>query len=96
MLLSALLGPAKAPVATDEDVQSSGGLYVVTEKQLATAVEGIDAIALEASHRCLVCLGDFEVKETLRRLGKCGHLFHQECIDHVCTSFFGDGTANNS
>jgi hypothetical protein len=105
MLLSTLLGPAKAPVATDDDVQSAGGVY---ELVVATPIEGNgtetsttsdrlmavvtaetkgdsdpDSVYLEVGHRCLVCLCDFEVKETARRLAKCGHLFHKECIDHV-------------
>lgn len=105
MLLSTLLGPAKAPVATDDDVKSAGGVY---ELVVATPTEEIstdtsatpdrlmavvtaetkgdsdpDSVYLEVGHRCLVCLCDFEVKETARRLAKCGHLFHKECIDHV-------------
>ena len=107
MLLSTLLGPAKAPVATEDDVQNAGGIY---ELVVAESVEDSgttttdpassdrlmaivtaetkgendpDRVYLESGHRCLVCLCDFEVKETARRLAKCGHLFHKECIDHV-------------
>lgn len=105
MLLSTLLGPAKAPVASEDDVQSAGGLYEIVVVQApeqgsdaATIVperleavvtpetkgEGDpDRVPLELGHRCLVCLCDFEVKETARRLAKCGHLFHKECIDHA-------------
>lgn len=105
MLLSTLLGPAKAPVATEDDVQSAGGLYdlVISEPSetetdaTATASDRLMAVVtaetkgeddpervyLEAGHRCLVCLCDFEVKENARRLAKCGHIFHKECIDHV-------------
>jgi hypothetical protein len=112
MLLSTLLGPAKAPVATEDDVQSAGGLYelVVAEPvEDAGATTTVapassdrlmaivtaetkgendpDRVYLEAGHRCLVCLCDFEVKETARRLAKCGHLFHKECIDHVSSIY---------
>lgn len=105
MLLSTLLGPAKAPVASEDDVQSAGGLYeivvvesppeqenatIVTPERLMAVVNpetkgenDPDRVPLELGHRCLVCLCDFEVKETARRLAKCGHLFHKECIDHV-------------
>lgn len=110
MLLSTLLGPAKAPVASEDDVQSAGGLYeivvvdspqesetatVVSSERLAAVVtpetkgeNDPDRVLLELGHRCLVCLCDFEVKETARRLVKCGHLFHKECIDHVSRVFY--------
>nr|OQO32050.1 hypothetical protein B0A51_00588 [Rachicladosporium sp. CCFEE 5018] len=97
MLLSALLGPAKAPVASEEDVQSAGGVYdiIVVEQEedaaktaelvaVATTALGADEperVVLEQGQRCLVCLSDFEVKEIARRLAKCGHLYHRECID---------------
>lgn len=103
MLLSALLGPAKAPVATEEDVESSGGLFTIesvpppekpesenatsdaakTAALVAAAVESEERVELELGHKCLVCLCDFEVKESARKLAKCGHLFHKECIDQV-------------
>lgn len=96
MLLSALLGPAKAPVATEEDVESAGGVYIIepieseplpdaakTALLVATATESEERIPLESSQRCLVCLCDFEIKEMARKLVKCNHLFHKECIDQV-------------
>lgn len=102
MLLSALLGPAKAPVATEEEVESAGGLYNIevthvqggdaakTAGLVAVAVESDEKedadrerVQLEAAQRCLVCLGDFEIKDVVRKLVKCNHLFHQECIDQV-------------
>lgn len=94
MLLSALLGPAKAPVATEEDVESAGGIYTIetlgdddaskTAILVAAATEeGGERIPLDVGQRCLVCLCDFEVKETARRLVKCQHLYHKECIDQV-------------
>lgn len=92
MLLSALLGPAKAPVATDEDVQSAGGVYNIESTEIsddaaktaalvATAVDGVDRVTLDAGQRCLVCLCDFEAEEVARKLVKCNHLFHKDCID---------------
>ncbi|KAF2864462.1 hypothetical protein K470DRAFT_254099 [Piedraia hortae CBS 480.64] len=99
MLLSALLGPARAPVASDEDVDSAGGLYNIertvtmdTTKMGLVAVAAASDIApdharivLDDGQRCLVCLCDYEVKEVGRRLVKCGHLFHKECIDQWLT-----------
>jgi hypothetical protein len=97
MLLSALLGPAKAPVATEEDVESAGGVYNIEEPEmsedaaktshlLAIAVEGEDRVELEPGQCCLVCLCDFEAKETGRKLVKCNHLFHKDCIDQWLTT----------
>lgn len=103
MLLSALLGPAKAPVATEEDVESAGGIYDVrsversgtqsssdhaadaakTAQLVAQAVDGDETVELEAGQRCLVCLCEFEEKDVSRKLVKCNHLFHKECIDQV-------------
>lgn len=144
MLLSALLGPAKAPVASEEDVEQAGGVYTIEidaartahEVERATAelrgeepidnfknpssseaepatplkppyvnpmadatktarlvalatTEGIEErFPLELGQRCLVCLCDFEEKETARRLVKCEHLFHKECIDQVSLFVF--------
>ncbi|KAF2725893.1 hypothetical protein K431DRAFT_290388 [Polychaeton citri CBS 116435] len=102
MLLSALLGPAKAPVASEEDVNNAGGIYTIerhpiistdaekTANLVAIATEACEdgskeTVELESGHRCLVCLCDFEVKDTARRLVKCRHLFHKECIDHWLT-----------
>ncbi|KAK5183525.1 hypothetical protein LTR16_010070, partial [Cryomyces antarcticus] len=84
MLLSALLGPAKPPVASEDDVASAPGLYKiedVDEKLIAVAVDGNERIDIASGQRCLVCLCDFEKEEEARRLVKCGHLFHRECID---------------
>jgi hypothetical protein len=96
MLLSALLGPAKAPVATEDDVESAGGIYTIqplsseppsdagkTAILVAAAVESAERVPLEPGQRCLVCLCDFEVQEVARKLVKCNHLFHKECIDQV-------------
>lgn len=86
MLLSTLLGPAKPPVASEEDVAAAPGLYRIRDllgTLVAEAVEGSDIVDLASDSRCLVCLCDFEVDEEARRLIKCGHLFHKICIDQV-------------
>ncbi|KAK7710120.1 hypothetical protein SLS57_008458 [Botryosphaeria dothidea] len=95
MLLSTLLGPAKPPVASESDVSSAGGLYVVREASqvdgesgnlVAAAVEGEETIAIGSDQRCLVCLSEYQADEEARKLIKCGHLFHRECIDQWLTT----------
>ena len=87
MLLSALLGPAKPPVASESDVANAPGIYRIEADEagqlIAVALGGNDRVPLVLEQRCLVCLCDFEVREEARRLVKCGHLFHKECIDEV-------------
>ena len=86
MLLSALLGPAKPPVASREDIASAQGIYRVqrsTDILVAHATHSMDYIQLAPGERCLVCLSDYEPDEELRKLVKCTHIFHRECIDEV-------------
>lgn len=86
LLLSSLLGPARPPVASREDVASAGGIYRVrksAETLVAAALQGSEIISVLPGERCLVCLCDYEVSEEIRRLTKCNHLFHRECIDQV-------------
>jgi hypothetical protein len=86
LLLSTLLGPAKPPVASDDDVASAPGLLIirlVSGGLVAEAVEGGEQFNLAVGARCLVCLCDFEEAEEARKLVNCGHLFHRVCIDQV-------------
>lgn len=87
LLLSTLLGgPAKPPVASEEDVASAPGLFIIHMRDgtlVAETENGNDVVALPEDARCLVCLCDFEIDEEARRLVKCGHLFHRPCIDQV-------------
>lgn len=86
LLLSSLLGPAKPPVASEEDVAAAPGLFRIRFQSgilVAEAADDFEIINLPADAQCLVCLADFEVDEEARRLVKCGHLFHRICIDQV-------------
>jgi hypothetical protein len=47
----------------------------------AEAVTGAAADDAQQQADCAVCLGQVESGETVRRLPKCGHLFHAECVD---------------
>lgn len=89
MLLSSILGPAKPPVASEEDVASAPGLFRirgVPGTLVAEAMEGVETLSLAADARCLVCLCDFEAEEEARKLVKCEHLFHRLCIDQWLTT----------
>ena len=86
MLLSSILGPAKAPVASEGDVAAAPGLFRIVRSVsglVAEEVEGDETIELAGDARCLVCLCDFEAQEEARKLVKCEHLFHKVCIDQV-------------
>ncbi|KAL8935441.1 MAG: hypothetical protein Q9216_005423 [Gyalolechia sp. 2 TL-2023] len=90
LLLSSLLGPARPPVASREDVASAPGVYQIRKNAgmlVAAAIRGIEQINIANGERCLVCLCHYEVDEEVRRLNKCQHLFHRECIDQVCEDF---------
>ena len=56
VLLSSLLGPAKPPVASQEDVTSSGGLFRVVEyagSLVAEAVESGETVSIpEGDYKC--------------------------------------------
>jgi hypothetical protein len=86
ILLSSLLGPAKPPVASQEDVASAGGVYRLTEYYGSLVAESLDEgepIPVPEQERCLICLADYEAGEEIRKLTKCKHLYHRECIDEV-------------
>ena len=89
MLLSSLLGPAKPPVASREDVASAPGVYIIREiagSLIATALMSNESLQIASGERCLVCLCDYEPREEVRQLSKCNHLFHRQCIDEVSRS----------
>ena len=89
ILLSSLLGPAKPPVASQSDINSAGGLYrlrTYAGYSVAEALDGDESIAIAAEDRCLICQSNYEAEEELRRLIKCGHIYHRECIDEWMTT----------
>ncbi|KQK03285.1 RING-H2 finger protein ATL2 [Brachypodium distachyon] len=50
----------------------------------AAAVAALPTFAYEAEQPaadCAVCLGQLEAGEKVRRLPKCAHLFHADCVD---------------
>lgn len=86
LLLSSLLGPAKPPVASPEDVASALGVHRVQKRPgsiVAAALDGGAQIRIVPGERCLVCLSEYENDEQVRQLNNCTHIFHKECIDEV-------------
>lgn len=86
LLLSSLLGPARPPVASREDVASAPGVFRLRKSAgtlVAAALQDTQQISITVGERCLVCLYDYEVEEEVRQLNQCKHLFHRECIDQV-------------
>jgi hypothetical protein len=87
-MLSTLLGPVKPPVATHEDVSSAGGLFRLVDDasgfrgEALSEADGI-SIMVNRGERCLICLSDYASSEEVRRLDKCQHVYHRECIDEV-------------
>ncbi|EEH04513.1 RING finger domain-containing protein [Histoplasma capsulatum G186AR] len=89
LLLSSLLGPAKPPVASQEDVASAGGIYRLVEYDGSLIAESADTtqkILITENERCLICLSEYEAAEEVRQLTKCHHLYHRECIDEWLTT----------
>lgn len=78
--LEALMGQVKPPVATEEEIESAGGIFKVGQL-------GEDGcIVTEVEGRCLICLSDFEQGEECRQLQLCSHSFHKLCIDEWLTT----------
>ncbi|KAL9005399.1 MAG: hypothetical protein Q9188_001841 [Gyalolechia gomerana] len=95
LLLSSLLGPARPPVASREDVASAPGVYQIRKSAgtvVATAIRGIEQISIASGERCLVCLCGYELDEEVRRLNKCKHVFHRECIDQSPSNLYASGS----
>jgi hypothetical protein len=106
LLLSSLLGPVKPPVASESDVEASGGILRIESiggRMVAGSAGGEEVILLALDGRCLVCLCDFESGDEARKLQKCGHIFHRECIDqwlltgrNSCPLCRGQGVEQNN
>ncbi|TXT09201.1 hypothetical protein VHUM_02675 [Vanrija humicola] len=81
-LVSELLGPAKPPTVTVDEI-ARAGLPVFKAAGLAELEAGGKVLS-SSTERCMVCLSDYEPDEDLRLL-KCRHAFHRECVDHWLT-----------
>jgi hypothetical protein len=75
------------PVASRNDLAAARGLYRIHRQSngdlYASGQEQVEDTIEITTERCLICLSDFEENEEARRLIKCTHFFHKECIDTV-------------
>jgi hypothetical protein len=75
------------PVASRNDLAAARGLYRIHQRSngdlYASGQEEVEDTIEIATERCLICLSDFEENEEVRRLVKCAHFFHRECVDTV-------------
>lgn len=76
--LAELLGQVKPPVATREEIDSSG-LQIIKFTELAR-YEQQGKVASNCAERCLICLDDYSRDEDVR-LMSCKHAFHKDCVD---------------
>ena len=85
LLLASILGPAKPPVATAEELALAPAAYKISGTSGALVAERPDStpFTIPNGDRCLVCLSEYEIDEEVRQLIKCGHLYHRTCIDEV-------------
>ncbi|XP_024534392.1 RING-H2 finger protein ATL3-like [Selaginella moellendorffii] len=66
----------------DKEVLESLPIFFYTKKDGEVVKEGDrEEEEEEEILECAVCLSEFEENEAGRRLPKCGHVFHTECID---------------
>ncbi|CAN6481172.1 unnamed protein product [Victoria cruziana] len=47
----------------------------------STAKFNVDDFSSEEDAQCCICLGEYQERDVLRFLPKCGHAFHVTCID---------------
>ena len=82
------LGPAKPPTASQEAVSSTTGVYIIQANNedgtiQVSSLDGATSLRLVASGACPVCLHGYVIGEQVRKIVKCDHVFHRECVDTV-------------
>ncbi|CAO2186166.1 unnamed protein product [Urochloa humidicola] len=80
------LATMSAAAAADADIAGEHGMSADAIAALPTFVfapggGGGDGEPAATEMDCPVCLGQVEAGEKVRRLPKCGHSFHAECVD---------------
>ncbi|KAI9704757.1 MAG: hypothetical protein M1836_006537 [Candelina mexicana] len=86
LMLSSIIGTAKAPVASSQEIASALGLFRIRAADTALMADGVNEstqFAIAPDERCSVCLVEYAAGEDIRRLKRCQHMYHRECIDEV-------------
>lgn len=65
----------------EQSEQRSNGLEPVMVAAIPTMKFDHDAFSSMEDAQCSICLGEYQEKEILRIMPKCGHTFHLSCID---------------
>jgi len=73
------------PLTTTTDTSSSSPIdnHLQTIREILPVVVeyGSSGADRQEDITCAVCLADFRAADRIRRLAKCGHVFHMECLD---------------
>lgn len=77
---------------TDE-LQDTEEIRALEEGTVAASSECNSQQCTECSNVCSICLGDFDVEDSVRRL-PCSHLFHQDCVDQWLIPHTGQFSPN--
>ena len=86
--LQNLIGVVKPRVADQDDIANAGGVYTITAAPtdggmlVATSAETGEQLGVPVSDACIVCLDPYVAEQQIRRLAKCQHVFHRDCVDH--------------
>ncbi|KAF5188073.1 Ring-h2 finger protein atl2 [Thalictrum thalictroides] len=65
----------------EQPEQRLSGLEPVLVASLPTMKFNHEAFESAEDAQCSICLGEYQEKEMLRVIPKCGHIFHLACID---------------
>ncbi|XP_039048010.1 RING-H2 finger protein ATL80-like [Hibiscus syriacus] len=76
-----LMFQAQSSVDIEQPEPQMRGLEPVVIAAMPTVKFTREAFSSMEDAQCCICLGEYEEKEVLRMLPKCGHDFHLTCID---------------
>lgn len=71
----------ESEIDVEQPEQRTDGLEPFMVAAIPTMKFHRDAFSSTEDPQCTICLGDYQEKEVLRIMPKCGHSFHLSCID---------------